>query len=156
MTFKGLYRNEHERKALEAQGFYVHAIAAEDYKGDHANIHTHCVKENFKHMDLQITLDAPPLSCSSIIHAVVNRIKEGAIFSGGEEHFGVLTGGLPLGFKTYSEGGRDVLRILIPDNKGLLPNHPDCEPFFARQLVDYNFDNTQETKYNFKNKPNKK
>lgn len=43
-------------------------------------------------------------------------------------------------FKQYREMGRDVLRVLLTDEGGVLPTEENCHEFYKSQLDDYDFD----------------
>ncbi|MDQ0247787.1 hypothetical protein J2S09_005440 [Bacillus fengqiuensis] len=43
-------------------------------------------------------------------------------------------------FKQYREMGRDVLRVLLPDEDGILPTEENCDEYYKIQLDDYDFD----------------
>ncbi|GKU82957.1 hypothetical protein [Niallia sp. NCCP-28] len=43
-------------------------------------------------------------------------------------------------FKLYKEMGRNVLRVLLPDENGVLPTEKSCDEYYKTQLDDYNFD----------------
>lgn len=42
-------------------------------------------------------------------------------------------------FKQYKEMGRDVFRVLLPDEDGVLPTVENCDKYYKTQLDDYNF-----------------
>ncbi|MEH7013163.1 hypothetical protein V7087_20515 [Neobacillus niacini] len=44
-------------------------------------------------------------------------------------------------FKQFREMERDVLRILLPDENGILPIDNACDEYYKTQLDDYDFDN---------------
>jgi hypothetical protein len=52
-----------------------------------------------------------------ILVGVVDKIKEGVKYESGKKYAGIIDG-FKLEFLDAIEGGRPVLRILIPDEKG--------------------------------------
>ncbi|MBM7648081.1 hypothetical protein JOC78_001021 [Bacillus ectoiniformans] len=128
-----------ENQMLEEYGWYMDAIYAEEYDGVHANYHTHGVQENFNHVDFQIVLDMNPKVVNDIFYTLIDFIKSGRKFEESKEYTDIIEG-FKVGVKQYKEMGRDVLRVLLPDENGTLPTENDCNEYYKSQLDDYNFD----------------
>ena len=58
--------DEWEENMLQEYGWYMHSILAEDIDGIHANYHTHGLRDNFNHQDLQIALNMDPEAAHSV------------------------------------------------------------------------------------------
>lgn len=111
---------------LDKYGFFIHFVI----DGEHANIHTHGLDENFHHPDLQIALNIPQQSACGLLHAIVDQIRKGKSFETGRDYDEIAT--LPTRFIRAEECGRTVLRLIIPDRAGTL-DREGMDPAFARQ-----------------------
>lgn len=121
-----------EKQCIETYGFYVHLTPSEE--SDLCNYHTHGVFESFRHKDLQIVLPIQENIAGGLFHSVVNEIKAGKVFEEGVEYFGLVHDpNMPMAFKEVWETDRKVLRILIPDRKGIIPGKEGCDPAFDIQ-----------------------
>lgn len=110
---------EWEGQQMEQFGWFAHYVpGAPDYPNK-INYHTHGVAESFGHLDLQICLPIRPEHAHSIFQTVINKIKEGQIFVEDKPYHKVLAK-YPLTFALAFEGGRNVLRLLLPDEQGRL------------------------------------
>ncbi|KIL45510.1 DUF4262 domain-containing protein [Jeotgalibacillus soli] len=128
-----------EKQMLEEYGWYMDAIYAEEYDEIHANYHTHGVQEKFNHMDFQIVLNIDPEVANGIFFTLTEDIGSGRRFEEGIEYSGIIED-YKVAFKPYREMGRDVLRVLLPDEDGVLPTEESCDEFYKTQLDDYDFD----------------
>jgi hypothetical protein len=124
-------------------GWQADIVPASEYDGIHANYHTHGVKENFNHLDFQVVLPISPSQTHAVVASIIEKVKEGKVYEEGVLYDDILTT-FPMGFKKFVENGRDVLRLMIPDNKGRLPDDPECDEFFKIQLDNYPFDESIE------------
>lgn len=129
-----------EKEMLEEYGWYMDVIFAEEYDEIHANYHTHGVQENFNHMDFQIILNMDPEVANQIFFDLVNDVSNGERFVEGKEYSGIIEG-FNIAFKEYKEMGRSILRVLLPDENGILPTEQTCHEDYKIQLDNYNFDN---------------
>lgn len=128
-----------EEQMLEQYGWYMHAIYADEYDEIHANYHTHGVHENFNHLDFQIVLNMDPEVANDVFFTLIDYIKSSRKFEEGKEYSDIIEG-FKVGFKQYREMGRDVLRVLLPDENGILPTESACDEYYKHQLDDYDFD----------------
>ncbi|HWO98531.1 MAG TPA: DUF4262 domain-containing protein [Bacillus sp. (in: firmicutes)] len=128
-----------KKQMLEEYGWYMDAIFAEEYDDIHANYHTHGVQENFNHRDFQIVLNMDPEVANDIFFTLIDDISRGKRFEEGKEYSDLLEG-FKVTFKQYKEMGRDVLRVLLPDEDGVLPTEENCDEYYKTQLEDYDFD----------------
>jgi Domain of unknown function (DUF4262) len=134
-----LENEQWEKQMIEEYGWYMDAIFAEEYDDIHANYHTHGVQENFNHMDFQIVLNMDPEIANDIFFTLIDEISSGTRFEEGNEYSDIIEG-FKVTFKQYKEMGRDVLRVLLPDEDGVLPIEENCDQYYKSQLDDYDFD----------------
>ncbi|GGG18207.1 DUF4262 domain-containing protein [Paenibacillus abyssi] len=127
MRDMGKWKNE----MMEKHGFFIHFVL-DDQVGAGANYHTHGLEQSFGHPDLQCTLPITPEIIQSVFHTIVDRIKAGERFVAEQLYEKVITN-YPVEFKEANEFGRKVLRLLLPDEKGLFPNDPMCNPVYKEQ-----------------------
>ncbi|OOR21500.1 DUF4262 domain-containing protein [Bacillus cereus] len=122
-----------EKEMLQEHGWYMHAVLAEDYDEIYANYHTHGLTHKYNHQDLQIILNIDPEVAHDIFYTVVEEIKYGKKFEEGIEYYNIIENN-PVIMKSFKEMNREVLRILLPDERGVLPTHPDCSEDYKTQL----------------------
>lgn len=108
---------EHEYKLIAQHGFIIHAVMSPFDQT--ANIHTHGLVTTFDHPDFQCVVPLPPETINGIFHNLVNEIRGGRKFKAGEIVSKILEK-FKVTFVWATEGNRDVLRIILPDNKGNL------------------------------------
>jgi len=120
---------------LQEYGWYMHSILAEDIDGIHANYHTHGLRDNFNHQDLQIALNMDPEAAHSVFCTIIEEIKSGKKFEQGIEYTNIIEG-YPIIMKSFVEMDREVLRVLLPDERGTLPTRPECDECYKTQLDD--------------------
>ena len=126
--------DEWEENMLQEYGWYMHSILAEDIDGIHANYHTHGLRDNFNHQDLQIALNMDPEAAHSVLYHN-RRNKEREKFEQGIEYTNIIEG-YPIIMKSFVEMDREVLRVLLPDERGILPTRPECDECYKTQLDD--------------------
>lgn len=114
---------------INKHGWAVHFVPMDN---NHVNIHTHGLQENYNHADLQITCPLPPKTAHSILAEIVHNVKLGERYKEGRNSRIIRNFDVEL--KEYMESGRKVLRILLPDTKGVLPTEQGCDPKFMYQL----------------------
>ncbi|AFQ30577.1 hypothetical protein BK764_02620 [Bacillus thuringiensis serovar israelensis] len=122
-----------EKEMLQNHGWYMHAVLAEDYDGIHANYHTHGLAHKYNHQDLQIILNIDPEVAHDIFYTIVEEIKSGEKFEQGIEYNNIIDG-YPIIMKSFKEMNREVLRILLPDERGILPTRLECSDDYKIQL----------------------
>jgi len=121
-----------EQEGIEKVGWYGHMVMSDpDYPHD-CNVHTHGIKENFDHLDLQICLPLPQYVLQGVLNTITEKIREGEVFEAGKVYDGLLHKEYPLTFAASTECNRDVLRIIFPDQyKNLDP--ATMEPDYKKQ-----------------------
>ena len=113
------------REQIETHGFYVHFTPLSDIA---FNYHTHGVETVFHHPDLQIVVPLPERVVIQMFHNVVAKIKAGRIFESGDIEEGIVMD-YNVKFIDAVEGGRKVLRIVVPDSDGHLDESDLTEDF---------------------------
>ena len=106
-----------QKKLLEEYGWVAEYVPDENGM---VNCHTHGLPENFEHPDLQIVMPLLGNVLHGILTVCVDKIKEGITFNIEQEFSGILSKGYKVRFVEANESGRDVLRIIIPDEDGNL------------------------------------
>ncbi|MGM9928471.1 MAG: DUF4262 domain-containing protein [Bacillus sp. (in: firmicutes)] len=119
-----------EQKLLDKQGWFFHYVPAEHSL---VNIHTHGLAENLHHMDLQIVLPIEKEMAELLLKTVIENIKNGYTYY--EGLYNNVIEDENVEFKTFKEQDRDVLRIVFPDNDGLLPDDEKCQNPYNQQYI---------------------
>ena len=120
---------------ITKHGFCVHYVKEEKTFPYKVNIHTHGIEDHLGHPDLQIVLPVPPDVAASLFAILYVKIKDGARFSDGQ----VLNTPedeikLPIKFVSAKEGGRDLLRVILPDVEGRT-SYSEMSDKFRRQYL---------------------
>lgn len=103
---------------MEKQGYYVHAVEDAVFPTGY-NIHTHGILETFSHPDIQIVMPLDHKTASGVLASAVKIIKDGNMFESGKKYSKILNGYDVTFFET-KDGGRNILRMILPDVKGNL------------------------------------
>lgn len=119
-----------EQKQLDKNGWFMHYIPLENAM---VNIHTHGLAENLHHVDLQIVLPIEEEMAQILLTSVIENIKNGYTYY--EGLYNNVIEELNVEFKQFTESGRDVLRLILPDNNGIFPDNEKCESPYNKQLV---------------------
>jgi len=129
-TCMGRESPEQIKKWLDAVGFYVHFIIGEPF-----NYHTHGLEQSFDHLDLQIAFPLPREVAMPIINTLVGLIKSGQEIKDGMILFNIIRDYCVKAYKTI-EDGRSVIRILLPDVRGMFPDDIRCDDAYKIQMYD--------------------
>lgn len=109
---------ETEEKAMEEYGWYAHLVMPSG-EGEPANYHTHGLKETFGHHDLQITAPIDPMVAAQALTKIAQQVAGGSRFKSGKSYdFELGEWQLICTFVKGKEGGREVLRVILPDHDG--------------------------------------
>ena len=95
------------------------------------NVHTHGLNA-YTHKDFQIVLDIGRDSCVYLLNTLAEKVRDGEIFSPGETIKGVYAE-CDVKLAAVKEGGREVLRILIPDENNCFPGEDGCSYPYSEQ-----------------------
>lgn len=116
---------EKQKKLLKNPGWYAHYVPGSPDVPFGMNVHTHGLKENFKHPDLQICIGMDQHTCHHILTNAVNEIKKGKKFEAGEKYDELIESSpaykdlkLKVLFLEAEECGRKVLRLIFPEKDG--------------------------------------
>ncbi|QWH19835.1 hypothetical protein EXW62_23075 [Bacillus mycoides] len=67
------------------------------------------------------------------ISFLIEEIKSGKKFEQGIEYTNIIEG-YPVSMKSFIELDREVLRVLLPDKKGILRTALECDEYYKAQL----------------------
>lgn len=99
------------------------------------NAHTHGLMAGYNHRDFQLVLDVGPNSTGFTLNALAERVRNGEIFADGEVVEGIYQDS-SIKLALAKEGGREVFRVLIPDENGRYPGDEGCKfPFSLQEKV---------------------
>lgn len=118
------------KESMKKYGFYIHYI----FNGEVINFHTHGLVESFNHVDFQIAFNIPPDVAMSIMHTIVDKLRKGKRFKGGDIVEEVIANGYNVKLWQTVECGRPVLRLLLPDKVGRFPDEAECAEAYKVQM----------------------
>ena len=130
---------EKEIELINKYGFIIHNVFPDSEDEMLWSHHTHGVKESFNHMDLEIVLPINPNIANSVLHGMVESIKEGESFEDKTISDRVIRD-YNVQLVKVTDGKRDLLRVILPDENGRFPSDDDCAEVYKNQLDDLNFD----------------
>lgn len=97
------------------------------------NAHTHGL-EKYGHMDFQVVLNCEDKLVGYILNAFGYRVRNGEKFNDGDMVDGIFSE-VPVKLLKTIEGGRELLRVIIPDNEGRFPGDPECADVYRLQEI---------------------
>lgn len=106
---------------------------AEVFPANLCNCHTHGMK-TYTHKDFQVVLDLGDDVTDYILNSLCEKVQDGQTFLPGQTVMGIYAN-LPIKLWSVNEGGRSVLRALIPDDDGRFPGEKGCAAPYCDQLV---------------------
>lgn len=98
------------------------------------NAHTHGM-EKYHHMDFQMVLNLPPREIGRILNTFGLMVQSGCRFHDGEYVLGIYED-CSVRLMEFTECGRKVLRIVLPDSHNIYPESPDCEAPYSYQHME--------------------
>ncbi|WP_182101775.1 DUF4262 domain-containing protein [Niallia taxi] len=124
---------QQQREWMEKYGWVYHY---ENFPGENqvANIHTHGFEENYNHMDFQIVLKYHPDLVQGIFNTLYYHVKRGKVYESGK-YYSEVVSGYDVLMQTFEENGRELLRVILPDENGLFPQSPNCNPIYKLQTM---------------------
>lgn len=136
---RGLTRNQafdelsaREDRSMAVWGYYIHYVTSDPEVGPGlANIHTHGIGETWGHPEFQVVVPIPPDVATAILDVLADRVKAGERFEAGRR-YGDVIARLDVMMVEATEGGRPVLRVILPDPAGCL-DREEIEPPWDRQ-----------------------
>lgn len=132
-TFKEF--KQQEEKLMKEYGFVIHNVFPSSDEEILWSHHTHGLKENFNHMDLEIVLPIHPQMAGGVIHGMVEQIKNGESFEDKLVSDKVIQN-YNVQLVKVSDEYRELLRIVLPDENGKFPSDKDCAEVYKNQLDD--------------------
>jgi hypothetical protein len=125
---------EWEASSLLQYGWYAHYVVhGDDQTPTGTNYHTHGISDSYGQLDFQIVLHIDPKIAHALFSNVVALLKEGKRFKSGDVVSEVAN--LPVLLISARECGRDVLRIVLPDELGSLSNAEMDEVYAVQHEV---------------------
>lgn len=143
--FKKVY--EKQQKLLKEKGYYIHNIIPDESSNLPKNIaysHTHGLKENFKHPELEIVLNIDPKIINIIIDNVVAILKKENKKLKDEEMLKNVIAKYPVKIKHIIKDNDLICRIVLPDPNGMFPEDSNCIKPYSLQEQIFNKDNNRE------------
>jgi hypothetical protein len=139
-------------QCMKTDGWYAHYVAGghacaqcgddehpSDWPEHLMNAHTHGFETTWKHPDFQVVLGMNQRTVHDLFWELADRVKDGTRYAPGV-HTGLVKWGDPLRqarepmrMKWANEEGRRVLRVLMPDPEGKLPDEAGCEELYRQQ-----------------------
>lgn len=125
-----------QEEMIKKYDFVIHNVFPSE--GDESvlcSIHTHGLKENFNHMDLEVVLPIDPRIISGVFHGMVDAIKAGYSFEDKLTSDRVIQN-YEVQLVKVNDGNRDLIRVVLPDVNGKFPCDKDCVDIYKNQLDD--------------------
>jgi len=123
---------EWEKQQMDEHGWFVHFILGDAETATGSCAHTHGLPKTFEHPDLQITCPLPEKTAHNILIQAVELIRHGVKFINGEDYDSVIGGDLKVRAFQATEGGRSVIRLIMPDKHGNLDKEKMEGPFASQ------------------------
>lgn len=120
-----------EAEILAKHKWCAHYVFDDDTMPMGSNYHTHGIAENLGHPDFQSVLRIDPQVLHGVLTSIAEQVKKGRKFEAGMRYDKVLQG-MDVTFINAREGGRKVLRLILPDKNGEL-DADKMDPAFALQ-----------------------
>jgi hypothetical protein len=121
---------------MKTVGWHAHIVAEDPSAPYGANYHTHGLVESFGHLDIQVVFPIDPRTIHGIVKKLIDQIKDGKKFKHGDRVDGVIQSATDIEYQVLLinaiEGGRNVLRMIIPDAAGNLEPQ-DMDPEYGHQ-----------------------
>jgi hypothetical protein len=102
---------------IAEHGWYAHTVPDDPDSPTGFNAHTHGLEDGYGHPDFQLVLPLPFATAHQILINLVDAVKAGRRFKAGHGVRRIIHG-YDVSFADATEGGRDVLRVIIPDPEG--------------------------------------
>ena len=97
------------------------------------NAHTHGM-EKYHHPDFQVVLNLSIPEICRILNTLSLMVKRGYRFHDGELVYSIYED-CPVRLSEFTESGRKVLRVVIPDRYNQYPENPECDhPYWFQQF----------------------
>lgn len=97
------------------------------------NAHTHGM-EKYNHIDFQMVLRTSNEEIMRILNTFGLKVKAGERFKNGDLIEGIYLN-CPVRLSEFTENGRTVLRVVVPDKENRFPEDRDCEYPYSLQMI---------------------
>lgn len=97
------------------------------------NAHTHGMSQ-YGHPDFQVVLRISDSEIRRILNILCLAVQKGITFEDGE-YIGGIYDDCPVRLQSFSEGNRQVLRVIIPDGNNTFPERAYCHRPYSYQLL---------------------
>ncbi len=97
------------------------------------NAHTHGMAR-YGHPDFQVVLRISDSEIRRILNILCLAVQKGITFEDGE-YIGGIYDDCPVRLQSFSEGNRQVLRVIIPDGNNTFPEGAYCHRPYSYQLL---------------------
>jgi hypothetical protein len=118
-----------EEANIREYGWFVHFIVQDAETPTGFDAHTHGLRETCGHLDFQIVIPLPEKVAHGILINLADRVKAGEKFVAEQTVADVLANDLLVKLIEATEGGRQVLRVILPDKKGKVEFAEISEPY---------------------------
>jgi len=98
------------------------------------NCHTHGM-ELYNHLDFQIIIEYPREEIGRILNTLGLRVQAGETFKDGDFVEGIYED-CSVRLNEFTDNGRKVLRVVIPDRNNRFPEDEGCEGPYTYQTLD--------------------
>lgn len=127
-------QNEFEVMDKKERIWLIHAVQPIiPAPGNYRNVHTHGAFW-YSGMDFQVVIPYSSDTVCQLLTMMVKRAQNGELFKDGD-----LVAGLfyeyPVKLLSVKESGRQVLRLLIPDENGYFPDDARCNNMYQYQML---------------------
>ena len=89
--------------------------------------------ESYNHLDFELVLNCETIIASYILNSLGDCVQAGRRFKDGENIKDLFKCGAYL--KIFNNGFKNVLRVIVPDEKYLFPGEEGCNPAYCFQLL---------------------
>ena len=121
-----------EDSMIEQYGFYIHYVP--DTENEYVDCHTHGLTQSFDHPELQIVLSIPAAVVVSIMHDIVDMIRDGRKLEDGDLLDKIIESSPVLLAKMKDKDAQEYFRIVLPDKNWKLPTDESCASGFKKQM----------------------
>lgn len=126
-----------EAEILERIGHSIRYVSGEyQWKGEeYPSIYTYGLKKNAGHVELECVLPIEPKVAMYLINCIADRVKAGEMFECYEIYQIPELNDVPFYFipSVQKGSGTPVYRIILADEKRLLPGEEGCHPIYNLQ-----------------------
>lgn len=116
---------------MKKPDWIIHLVCIESPAG-FIDAHTHGMREKYNHLEFQMVLPVSPETIGKILNLLGDRVRNGDCFHDGEMVSDILVG-YDVKLRKMVENGEELLRVMLPDEKGRFPGDVGCEPMFSVQ-----------------------